>query len=260
VQITRTTPRRRMTLHLSQILLTDARTFITDPCDLKQLGISIDTQSGATYQFFKGSVPVTEVLVGSGSSVMATVAKDQLALGSNELSIQVATQNGCDSYVFAKAINYDYQVLNPVAITKDGLILKSSSADGNQWFKNGVVINGATGTQFEVQESAIYTVQVSKGGCTVSSEIDVDLTTDAIQVFPVPTEGKMNLILPSRINASLRSIFLYDMRGVSILEMQSNQTLSSNEIKTLDLSNLGPGVYLLQINADKVYAVKVIKK
>jgi len=236
------------------------KTFVTDPCDLKQLGISIDTQSGATYQFFKGAVPVTEVLVGSGGSVMATVAKDQLALGSNELSLQVTSQSGCDSYLFAKAINYDYQVLNPVSITREGLILKSSSADGNQWYKNGVVIDGATGTQFEVQESANYTVQVSNGACTVSSEIDVDLTTDVIQVFPVPTDGKVNLILPPAVNASLKGISLYDVRGVNIVETSPNQALLSNEIKTLDLSNLSTGVYLLQINADKVYTVKVVKK
>ncbi|HEV8505010.1 MAG TPA: hypothetical protein VGQ53_06410, partial [Chitinophagaceae bacterium] len=187
------------------------KTFVTNPCDFKQLGISIDTQQGATYQFFRGSVPVTDVLVGSGSAVMTTVAKDMLALGNNELNLQVATQSGCDSYVFAKVISYNYQVLDPVTITKDGLILKSSSADGNQWFKNGVVIDGATGSQFEVQESANYTVQVSKGACTVSSEIDVDLTTDVIQVFPVPTDGKVNLILPPAVNASLKGISLYDV-------------------------------------------------
>lgn len=236
------------------------KTFITDPCDLKQLGVSIDTQAGATYQFLKDGKPLTDVIVGSGSAVMASIAKDQLALGNNALSLQVAAQSGCDSYVFDNAIAYDYQVYSPVTITKDGLTLKSNSPDGNQWFKNGVAIDGATGSQFDVQESAIYSVSVSKGGCTLSSEMNVDLTTDVIQVFPVPTDGKVNLILPQHVNASLVSLSLYDVRGVNILEMQSSQAFISNEIKTLDLSNLDRGVYLLQIKADKVYAVKVVKK
>ncbi|GHN02853.1 hypothetical protein WSM22_43420 [Cytophagales bacterium WSM2-2] len=233
---------------------------ITDPCDLKQLGLSIDTQSGVEYRLFKGLEPVTETLSGSGGLLVVTIPKEKLTVGNNDFSIEVKSANGCDSYFFDHSLNYDFQELIPVLITKEGLILRSNVDTGNQWYKNGEVIEGATGSQFEARESATYTLKIDEKGCAISANLTVELTSDVIQVFPVPTDGRTNLILPTQINSSLTGMYLFDVRGTNILGDQLNKEFLSQEVKTLDLSNLESGVYLLRIMADKAYSVKVIKK
>ena len=65
--------------------------------------------------------------------------------------------------------------------------LTSSSATGNQWFKNGVAITGAVQQEFSATQSGSYTVTVADApGCSVSSApvavtaVDAGLSTPAI--------------------------------------------------------------------------------
>lgn len=51
-------------------------------------------------------------------------------------------------------------------ITVDGTTLTSSSNRGNQWYRNGVAIEGATGKEFSFSQGGRYTVAVSIDECT----------------------------------------------------------------------------------------------
>lgn len=47
--------------------------------------------------------------------------------------------------------------------------LNSSAATGNQWYKDGVLISGATNNSYTVFQAGNYTVQVTSGGCSALS-------------------------------------------------------------------------------------------
>ena len=65
------------------------------------------------------------------------------------------------------------------------VILESSATSGNQWFKDGNVISGATSRSLTVIESGSYTVNVSNGQCTSVASSPVVVTVNP-SVSPIP--------------------------------------------------------------------------
>lgn len=61
--------------------------------------------------------------------------------------------------------------------------LTSSLPSGNQWYKNDVLINGATGQSFVVTEGGIYKVVNTQGACGAAAD------SVSITVFPKPQLG-----------------------------------------------------------------------
>ena len=122
-------------------------------------GESVTLTSSATSgnQWFKDGVAITGA---TGRTYVATV--------SGSYTVQ-STVSNCPSAVSA-AVPVTVKPLpaTPV-ISATGNILTSSVATGNQWFLNGVAINGATGATHRVQASGLYTVQVTQNGCSVLS-------------------------------------------------------------------------------------------
>jgi hypothetical protein len=65
------------------------------------------------------------------------------------------------------------------------VVLMSTAVAGNQWYKDGVTINGAIGAAYQATTSGSYTVQATSNGITTSSPaaIVVNVTT----TVPTPT-------------------------------------------------------------------------
>ncbi|MBO9564304.1 MAG: T9SS type A sorting domain-containing protein [Niastella sp.] len=69
------------------------------------------------------------------------------------------------------------------------VILSSSAASGNQWFKDGNTINGATGTTYTATVTGNYTVTVTNaGGCKANSTSTL-VTVNALPAVPVIAPG-----------------------------------------------------------------------
>lgn len=62
--------------------------------------------------------------------------------------------------------------------------LTSSSATGNQWYKGGAVISGATGQTYNATTSGIYTVVVTSNGCHSTPSAGITVTVNSTPGVP----------------------------------------------------------------------------
>jgi hypothetical protein len=141
-------------------------------------------------------------------------------------------------------------------VTINGAQLVSSSATGNQWLRNGTVINGATLQTYTPIQNGNYTVRVSSNGCfSISSSTTVNfvgidyLVTNNVQVFPNPANDEL-YIQPSfeKIESAVECIML-DLSGKMVLNKTFNNVLPTQTLN-LSTSNLSVGVYQLVIQTN----------
>ncbi|AXY73117.1 T9SS C-terminal target domain-containing protein [Paraflavitalea soli] len=128
-------------------------------------GGSVTLQSSAAsgYQWIKSGFPI----IGAGN-------QQYIANESGTYTVQVSA-NGCTSAASAGVVITVNAIPATPTITPagnlsfctgDSVKLQSSIASGNQWFKNGTAITGATNQDYYAKEAASYTVQATQNGCT----------------------------------------------------------------------------------------------
>ncbi len=88
----------------------------------------------------------------------------------------------------------------------DSALLSTSTASGYsfQWKTNGIVINGATQPQLIVKQSGIYSVAVSRSGCTKNSN-DVAITKKVGTPKPTTTSQTITVGTPITAGNGLQS-------------------------------------------------------
>ena len=74
------------------------------------------------------------------------------------------SNNGCSATSNTITITKTPSPPKPI-ITLSGTNLNSSSQNGNQWFRDGVAITGATSQVYNPTSSGNYSVQVTQNGC-----------------------------------------------------------------------------------------------
>lgn len=78
----------------------------------------------------------------------------------------------------------------PVSFCEGGNVLLSSSAGtGNQWYKNGTIINGATTTTLIVTETGTYTARVTINGNQSAASNAMVITVNPVPATPVITQN-----------------------------------------------------------------------
>lgn len=103
--------------------------------------------------------------------------------------------------------------------------------------------------------------QVDYNGSSNLSEIR-SLRLEALSqmlVFPNPTQGQLNLILPT-LEAGNVNIILHDIQGREIYQVgRESDGNSANQLYSLSLPQLKSGVYLLRVKTNKqIFNTKVI--
>jgi hypothetical protein len=137
-----------------------------------------------------------------------------------------------------------------------GITLTSSAASGNQFYRNNVLIPGATGTSYLINSGSnngSYTVTVTNAaGCSATSAaVNVTVTaataaqaSTALSVAPNPTrDGLLTLELSGFREAV--TLTVTNSLGQRVAESTVASTALAQK-QTLNLSALPAGVYLLQ--------------
>ncbi len=69
----------------------------------------------------------------------------------------------------------------PTTFCSEGMVTLSSSATANnQWYKDGIAINGATATTLQVNTSGTYTVKTTSNGITTTSATGITVTVISV--------------------------------------------------------------------------------
>ncbi len=160
--------------------------------------------------------------------------------------------------------------VNPVpptpVITAVLNILTSSSATGNQWYFNGVLITGATGQTYTSDQSGDYTCIVTLDGCSsaISNIINIIITETGdkntagrISVYPVPNDGRFTVSFSGSFNETYIISVLNNL-GVKIYE-ETKMAMNASFQMEIDLRPIPNGVYtIILINKDQNVLKKVI--
>jgi hypothetical protein len=137
----------------------------------------------------------------------------------------------------------------PVATVDENFMVHSSSPEGNQWYYNGTLIEGATGQDYQAEAEGVYWTIVTINGCVSeeSNHVDViftglgELQGSSFTIYPIPNDGKftVTIVIPGDDNFT---ISVYNELGSKVFE-QTGVNVDGKAQQAIDLNNPGRGVY-----------------
>lgn len=195
--------------------------------------------------------------VAYGSTNKVSLAGNEVTLLSAGVATITAFQGGNSFYLSAPNVIRSF-CINPAkpAITMSpgandaNVTLNSPVGDGNQWYRNGTLINGATSSSFIATEPGLYKLQVTVETCVseFSNELPVIVTGAALsdtdltlRLYPNPAVTDLNIVWPAGSSAEEREVTVYDILGRKV----EHRIMSGDEI-SLDIRQLKEGTYILR--------------
>ena len=187
-----------------------------------------------------------------------------------------AFQDGNSSfYNVARADSFCVNPLKPtISVVKktdsngDYWEYTSSSAAGNVWYRDDVILESLRGSQtIQVVSGLKFNVQIiTADGCSSAksdARQDVALTKPlssepaleaSVMVSPNPTSDEIRIVVPN--NLKIESVKMNAMSGGQVLEKQGDKS----NIMTLNIRNLTRGNYVLQIMTNEGMVAKKVTK
>ncbi|MFM7079196.1 MAG: T9SS type A sorting domain-containing protein [Bacteroidota bacterium] len=148
-------------------------------------------------------------------------------------------------------------------INTNGTVLSSSSATGNQWFLNGIVIPGATGQSHNMNltGAGTYTVSVTNSsGCSavslpyLYSSLSEGFQAIGVSAYPIPASNVLHIDLPENILREVKSVHIKSITGSKVAEFGISEVKNS-----LDLSNIVGGSYMMELHTNSgIYTEKLV--
>ncbi len=206
------------------------------------------------------------------SSINITLANTQVTMLTPGRATIKASQSGSAVFNSATDVSQTFCV-NPskpliTVMNTDGqsYVLTSSGPIGNQWFRNGIAIQGANNMTLNVTSEGIYSVEVIIETCKSerSNEQSIVITGDIpiivdknFSIYPNPAKEK--LIIDLKLFESHKSveIYIYDYLGKVV------QTLvtSGDRLLEVPIGEYSAGKYIIKAaQGDKIINQLFIKE
>ncbi len=167
-------------------------------------------------------------------------------------------ENGVASLTGNSMVNF-----TPSAEGMAGFEFTVVDADGTEMTqKIGVFTGSIPGNEaFEYLyfKDRALTEEVIVGKNTASNELKNQWENLQLSVYPNPANNTLNVIIGSN-NQSMATITISDISG-NIIKTEQSYISKSNDLMTIDLTNLASGVYFINArNSDSTKSVKFIKQ
>lgn len=144
---------------------------------------------------------------------------------------------------------------NPVVIETAGVLSTSEPFTTYQWYKDNMLIPGATARQYSPTASGMYTVQVT----ALSSSFSVEITgrdmrqTINFSIAPNPSDGNILLRFPQK---GAYDVTVFDVMG---REAYKRSFSAGDDItQTLDLTGFRAGLYNVRVSNDQSTTTKAL--
>ncbi len=205
---------------------------------------------------------VNDVAVATGSAYNYIPSDGDLVKVEMMSDLTCAVNNPAISNILA--INV-IEIPAPPIIHKSGDTLISNYPVGNQWYRDGLLIDGATDDTLKVLTAGTYFSIVTIGECPSDPSNSITASPLAIErpdelsyeFYPVPNNGQFNISMnwPAEEQVSLQ---IFDALGMQIFESIMS---SSNGLvhQTIDLRPIEDGIYIARLVAgSKTFVRKIL--
>jgi len=185
-------------------------------------------------------------------------------IASTPYTVTATDSNGCVSS-FTRYVS-TYPPVQAPSITVNGNVLTSSSATGNQWYLNGVLIPGATSQSYTATQQGVYTVVVTTtAGCSSSASApgyvsvqDYFSVALGMSIMPNPNDGVFQVSM-TLLPDEEYTLEIFDVHGKLLRSGKiSRSTSDTIYTETLNLTEFGAGTYLLSVANDKGRSTQVV--
>jgi len=165
-------------------------------------------------------------------------------------SVNTTDSAGCTGSAQV-VVNVNPSPLKP-QITRADSLLTASESPNYQWWRDGQIIEGATGQSYHVDDDGVYAVSVTNdSGCTVtSSPIQVRVSgvdwgsgvSRSVRISPHPVKTSANLEFGFDLGSG--TVEIYDMNG----RLVRSEKFGGGGVYRFHRGDLGPGLYLVQVS------------
>ncbi len=150
-------------------------------------------------------------------------------------------------------------------IAATGAVLTSNFNNGNQWYLNGVFIQGATAQTYQPKVSGTYRVEVTTAAGCISPSDEINFTLPATEspltdinliLYPVPTNSVLNLGFELYEKGDLQ-LSIWNSIGQQVYQNSSAVSVFGKYDSSINTSRLPSGNYVLRIKiGSKNYSKK----
>ncbi|MBA4302587.1 MAG: hypothetical protein C0424_00010 [Sphingobacteriaceae bacterium] len=225
----------------------------TTICDGSAVTLNANTGTGLTYAWLRNGVVVA-------GQTAATLSATQ----AGAYRVIVTNSSSCFDTSAAVTVTVNPRPAAPViTVSATADTLFSSVATGNQWFRNGVAVAGATSQTLVITQNGIYRAVVTNtNNCTSDSSNALNIlnvsvagqTFGYLNVYPNPTSGKAWLQVELPLFEEVRIEVLSSTgQRVHYEWLAANSGALQHE---LQLPALADGVYLVRVQQGEYVGVK----
>jgi len=224
---------------------------------------------GSVYKTGEGFSEYTWVVSEGGQIVSGegtnSITVNWLGLGQHTVSVTYKNAGGCgpeQATVFNVTVA---PVPDAAVVTRNGNTLTSSATEGNQWYRDGVAIEGATGPEYTMDEPGSYYVVVTLNGISSAPSNTILLTVSmddfeishSFDVYPNPSHGQFNIRVSSPKPAEV-TIEVVNSIGVQVWK-KVKVTVNGTYTAPVSLNALPNGVYTVNIyNSNTSMSRKIV--